>query len=411
MKRLLAIMSLLVATVLVLGLAQTSHALLSAVSTNPDGTARVNPDNGFPLWYQDGNGTMLQQCNFMTVPPSAGQNNDPNCILGEGEESFWWEGDTTVLGQGVDGLLVLGLEAAFFNGPNVEGDQISFGRVRIRADVPVAGSYTVTHPFGSRTFNVPEILPGPEINFTQDIGGGRLNFTAALGSNIGPFLQCVSPAPPAGYLGNANLPCTVTGSPTGNNLFRITGPGGINVSENQFFISGKLFTPFAIRGFVKNPDGTRAAGVTVTLSGAAAGTTTTAANGTFVFNNLGNGSYRVTPSMAGFAFIPAGRTVTINGADVNRLIIKRNAVGTFSISGVVKRNAAGAGAGGVTMSLTGPAAAKKLTATNGTYTFGNLANGTYTVTPSQIGFTFRPVKRNITINGANVSGMNFRRGR
>ncbi|MBI3358315.1 MAG: hypothetical protein HY037_01820, partial [Nitrospirae bacterium] len=34
-------------------------------------------------------------------------------------------------------------------------------------------------------------------------------------------------------------------------------------------------------------------------------------------------------------------------------------------------------------------------------------NGIYTVTPSKTGFTFSPVSRTFTINGANITGMNF----
>ena len=42
-----------------------------------------------------------------------------------------------------------GLEAAFATGPVVtEGAQITFGRLRYRVDVPVAGTYTVTTPYG-----------------------------------------------------------------------------------------------------------------------------------------------------------------------------------------------------------------------------------------------------------------------
>jgi len=36
-----------------------------------------------------------------------------------------------------------------------------------------------------------------------------------------------------------------------------------------------------------------------------------------------------------------------------------------------------------------------------------LANGSYSVTPSNAGFTFSPVSQNVTVNGANVAGANF----
>ena len=36
----------------------------------------------------------------------------------------------------------------------MEGDQISFARIRIRVDVPTAGTYVITHPYGVEVFTV-----------------------------------------------------------------------------------------------------------------------------------------------------------------------------------------------------------------------------------------------------------------
>ena len=43
----------------------------------------------------------------------------------------------------------------------------------------------------------------------------------------------------------------------------------------------------------------------------------------------------------------------------------------------------------------------------GNYTFAGLSNGTYTITPTNTGFTFTPASQNVTINAANVTGVNF----
>jgi len=43
----------------------------------------------------------------------------------------------------------------------------------------------------------------------------------------------------------------------------------------------------------------------------------------------------------------------------------------------------------------------------GNYTFTGLANGTYAVTPSRAGYTFNPSSQAVTVNGANVTGLNF----
>ncbi len=59
------------------------------------------------------------------------------------------------------------------------------------------------------------------------------------------------------------------------------------------------------------------AGVSVILSGASTATTVTDASGNYSFGGLTNGNYTVTPSLAGYAFAPASRSVTVNGASLN----------------------------------------------------------------------------------------------
>ena len=76
---------------------------------------------------------------------------------------------------------------------------------------------------------------------------------------------------------------------------------------------------------------------------------------------------------------------------------------TYSISGTITTSA-GAGISGVTVSN------GSLTATtnsSGAYTLTGLANATYTLTPSLSGYTFSPTSRSVTVNSADVSGVNF----
>lgn len=61
--------------------------------------------------------------------------------------------------------------------------------------------------------------------------------------------------------------------------------------------------------------GDTAGGVTMRLSGAADMTTTTDANGDYVFSGLANGSYTVTPFKKGFSFSPSSLDVSINDTD------------------------------------------------------------------------------------------------
>ncbi len=80
-------------------------------------------------------------------------------------------------------------------------------------------------------------------------------------------------------------------------------------------------------------------------------------------------------------------------------------ISTFSISGSVTLN--GSGISGVTVSLSGPSTASTTTDANGNFTFGNLAKGSYTITPSLTGSTFSPSSSSQTVNNANISGFDF----
>ncbi|MGC2793283.1 MAG: carboxypeptidase regulatory-like domain-containing protein, partial [Candidatus Sulfotelmatobacter sp.] len=76
----------------------------------------------------------------------------------------------------------------------------------------------------------------------------------------------------------------------------------------------------------------------------------------------------------------------------------------LGISGSISPASSGSGA---TVTLDGPI---KITATadgSGNYSFTNLANGSYTVVASKSGVTFSPTSVQVTVNGAQVTGVNF----
>jgi hypothetical protein len=138
----------------------------------------------------------------------------------------------------------LALEAAFGGGDAGDLDQITFQRIRIRIDVLVAGDYIVTHPYGTKTFTVlPADVGVRAINDTVDIG--VTSFAAALSGAVGPLLKQVGA--PAGTMGDAATQAPVTNGPNGN-IFRVQGPGGLDVSTPLFVTGGQLFTgtPFNI---------------------------------------------------------------------------------------------------------------------------------------------------------------------
>lgn len=205
----------------------------------------INAFDGFPVWYKDENGLRLPLNVDPTDPYSGITPADlPNPALPVSfpdnypAEAFYFlaEAEMTT-GTGERARLVLALEAAFVSEVPRAGDQIVFGRVRIRIfGLQPNAEYTVTHPYGTDTFIAePDGEGAGEINFTEDIGG--LNggeFEIALNSRIHPFLKWdpnVAPLAPEGYIGDPNVPHPITGSvfvdPFGQpqNIFRIEGPG------------------------------------------------------------------------------------------------------------------------------------------------------------------------------------------
>ena len=85
---------------------------------------------------------------------------------------FWFTADAAIADpSGINLSYGSAIEAAFSGGDPAEGDQISFARIRIRVDVPDAGTYLITHPYGVEVFTVD--TPGRKaINMTRDIGIG-----------------------------------------------------------------------------------------------------------------------------------------------------------------------------------------------------------------------------------------------
>jgi hypothetical protein len=222
------------------------------------------------MWYQDENQLSMELCQSRAASSRVAATTPPAymCILlaepgiyddaqpmifpdNWPPEAFWFLAETAIAdnpaGYGVDAY-VAGIEAAFASENPVDGDQQSFARIRIRVNVPVAGTYTITHPYGVETVNVT--APGRRaINITRDIGiGAPGNFSGAVGGAIGPFLRSVNGPytevnPDTGatetFVGDPNLNEAVTGSPFNTNFLRITGPAG-TIQSNVFSLSGKV---------------------------------------------------------------------------------------------------------------------------------------------------------------------------
>lgn len=242
-------------------LALSTDSEIRTFTTTATQTRATSPSlegNGFPTWYQDDNAIRVVACLDGT---------DPICVLpGPGEEPgfdpaqqsvlpgnfpsefFYWIVESDPLVTPGDGEVNIryAVEGAFLGEEPVLGDQMVFGRIRVRATGLLPNeTYTATHAYGVDVYNTDEngiITAGAG---TEDIGcfAGPCNFAESLASRVfGGFLRQVAGAP-VGYLGDGVTPSIVTGSPSGQNFFRIEGPGlpEGGLETNLFTVSGKLF--------------------------------------------------------------------------------------------------------------------------------------------------------------------------
>ena len=76
----------------------------------------------------------------------------------------------------------------------------------------------------------------------------------------------------------------------------------------------------------------------------------------------------------------------------------------LSISGSITPAANGSGA---VVTLSGALEATTTADSSGNYSFGSLAGGSYTITASKSGVSFTPPSQQVTVNGAQVTGVNF----
>ena len=76
----------------------------------------------------------------------------------------------------------------------------------------------------------------------------------------------------------------------------------------------------------------------------------------------------------------------------------------FRLSGTISPQSVG---NGTTVSLSGPTSASTTGNSSGSYSFSGLANGIYAVTPSRSGYIFSPSVQSVSIEGSDVSGIDF----
>ncbi|MCI0754877.1 PKD domain-containing protein [Teichococcus vastitatis] len=228
----------------------------------------INPDHGFPMWFEDGEGTRLDLAlRPDPLTPAVGELPSPGAPLqfpdNFPDEAFYFAAEAELPIGGTDAVgrarVIMALEAAFGGaGSPSPGANVVFARLRVRIDDAVPGAaYVVKHPYGET--DPLEADDRGRVAYTEDLGVAEGNPTAVLGSGrIAPFLKWAAGAPD-GYLGDGATEREIVGSPFGYNAVRISGPriaegGGLPDPEapgdpdriwtNLFTVQGRLATRF-----------------------------------------------------------------------------------------------------------------------------------------------------------------------
>lgn len=242
---------------------------------------------------------------------------------------------------------------------------------------------------------------------------GSLGSTSTNGSGEYSFNDVAN----GSYTLNANKPGYIV----------ISDPNPIVVSggnaENQNFIlacaegyiekDGECLPAFTISGRALMASGNYpVAGVAISGS---IGSATTASNGSYSFNNILNGTYSLSASKPGYIVVSDPNPIVVDGANAenqNFLLAcaagyvqrKAECLPVYTISGSALMSGSSQPVAGVTIS---GSIGTTTTAANGTYSYGGVPNGSYTLSASKPGYVVVSDPNPIVVAGANQENQNF----
>jgi len=269
-------------------------------------------------------------------------------------------------------------------------DRTGFGRVDAAAAVQAAAAvpFSIT---GMVYFN-GHGQPNVTVTATPAAGG-----QASTAKTAGNGSYTINNLPPGLYTVAASFPDFAYTPAKWENLYGPPNLSGINFTGRK--------TVFSLRGAVMQHNSalpevlvtaTRVDGVGAPI------TTRTATNGTYGFDKLPEGEYKVTPAKTDFAFEPP--TATVSGPP-DQILNFTGRFAKFNIFGQVT----GPGRRGATVTATpkdGRDPVKANTRDDGTYSILNLPEGEYTVTVFQVGFDYLPESREVE-GGPDKNRINF----
>ncbi len=260
----------------------------------------------------------------------------------------------------------------------VNGASVSSGTAFTAA---AAATYALSGTVGGAVASgVTLQLSGAASASTSSDAGGAYSF-----GTLAPGTYTVTPALSGYTFSPASLSVTI---------------GAADSTANNFTATA-VVSSFSISGAVS---GAVAAGVTVTATGAASQSTTTAGDGSYNLPAMPNGAYTLTPSLAGYTFNPTSHSVTVAGASVTgeNFSSTANVAPTYTLSGTVT----GPWIEKVLVTLSGAGSGTTLTDSHGAYSFGNLPAGSYTVTPALTGYNYSPASQTLALS-ANTAANAF----
>jgi len=178
-------------------------------------------------------------------------------------------------------------------------------------------------------------------------------------------------------------------------------PGNTGITDWQ---GGEAASPSTVSGTI-TLQSQSFSGVGISWTGTSSGSTETDGSGTYQIIGLANGSYTITPSLAGYVFSPLSQNVIVNGSNVTGINFTAQVFGNFLLSGNV--GVQSQPLSNVTISWAGPATSSTVTDQFGNWTAINLMAGSYYLVPSANGYVFQPTSVTKTISNQSIVGINF----
>jgi len=311
---------------------------------------------------------------------------------------------------------VTGNSAPNFAGGARGGIWLEDGTFEIRNSI-VAGNTTQDFQRNGGTFiNSGYNLIGNNTSVTGAFGAGLPNGTDSVGTAASPL------DPKLGPLQNNGGP-TATHAPlygsvaihNGNNVAGLTTDqrGSTRfVGPAPDIGAVEILTFYSLSGYTRTNSLAPIGGVSVqvgTTSGPSGTPVISDSNGYYQVANVPPGAYFLTPALAGWTFSPTTQGLLVSTAPRGANFVGTRIAANYSVSGRVS-DGAGIAMPGISIALApaaGGVATPILTNSAGYFTFSNVPDGAYTLTPNKAGTTFAPASKGVTVSGGNISGQNF----